>query len=242
MGKKLRFVAVIAALLVLIILCQAGGRFLKEEVIQGWETSGAAALGKNGRLIVLDPGHGGMDGGKIGVNGAEEKEINLKISLIIKKLLEKENIDVIVTRDTEERIGQDQVSDLKARVDIMNKEKPVLAVSIHQNSYHEESVHGAQVFYHTESEEGAKAAMIIQEALREIDPENTKEAKANNTYYILKRTEVPTVIAECGFLSNYEEAEKLASEEYQKELAQAVAKGILQYIEEKGEQEGLTEE
>ena len=90
MGKKLRFVAVIAALLVLIILCQAGGRFLKEEVIQGWETSGAAASGKNGRLIVLDPGHGGMDGGKIGVNGAEEKEINLKISLIIKKLLGQE--------------------------------------------------------------------------------------------------------------------------------------------------------
>ena len=66
--------------------------------------------------------------------------------------------------------------------------------------------------------------------LKEIDPDNTKAAKPNRTYYILKKTEVPVVIAECGFLSNYEEAEKLADEEYRQKLAEAVAKGILEYI------------
>ena len=137
-----------------------------------------------------------------------------------------------MTRSDENRIGEDRVSDLKARVDIMNRENPVLAVSIHQNSYHEESVHGAQVFYYSESKEGARAASMLQEALREADPENTKEAKANDTYYILKKTEVPTVIAECGFLSNYEEAEKLITEDYQRKMAEAIVKGILQYIEE----------
>ena len=128
MVKKLGVAASIAALLALIVLCQAGSRILKEGFAQGRETLGNASSAENGRLIVLDPGHGGMDGGKEGVNGAKEKDINLKISLIIKELLEEGDVEVIMTRDTEERIGEDQVSDLKARVDIMNREKPALAV------------------------------------------------------------------------------------------------------------------
>ena len=134
MVKKLGFAASIAALLALIVLCQAGSRILKGGFALGEETLGSAYSAENGRLIVLDPGHGGMDGGKEGVNGAKEKDINLQISLIIKELLEEEGVEVVMTRDTEERIGEDQVSDLKARVDIMNKEKPVLAVSIHQSA------------------------------------------------------------------------------------------------------------
>lgn len=232
MLRKIKFVAAIVALMVLVVLCQAGGGLLKKGFMKGRESSETATSAGRGRLIVLDPGHGGIDGGKKGINGAEEKEINLQISLIIKELLEKENVEVVMTRSNENRIGEDQVSDLKARVDIMNRENPVLAVSIHQNSYHEESVHGAQVFYYSESKEGARAASMLQEALREADPENTKEAKANDTYYILKKTEVPTVIAECGFLSNYEEAEKLITEDYQRKMAEAIVKGILQYIEE----------
>ena len=112
----------------------------------------------------------------------------------------------------------------------MNEKKPSLAVSIHQNSYHEENVFGAQVFYYKTSTEGEKAAAVIQEALQEVNPENTKKIKANDTYYLLKKTEVPTVIVECGFLSNYAEAEKLVSEDYQKKVAEAVTKGILQYL------------
>lgn len=234
MVRKLRFGAVILLMLVLIALCRKGAGVLKGNIDKGRETSAQAAGQVVEDLVVIDPGHGGMDGGKKGVNGVEEKEINLKVSLVLKEYLEADGIQVVMTRETEERIGSDQVSDLKARVAVMNEEKPALAVSIHQNSYHQENVRGAQVFYHSESEEGKRAAQIIQECFKKLDPENTKEAKANNTYYILKKTEVPTVIAECGFLSNYEDAEMLADEEYQKEVARAIADGILQYMKEKG--------
>jgi len=230
MLKKLGTVAAAVALIGLIFLCQAGGAILKKGFAEGKETSGRAA-GKEGYLVIIDAGHGGLDAGKVGVNGEEEKEINLNISLKIEKLLKQQKIEVKMTRTEDERLAESQVEDLKARTDFMNKEKPDLVVSIHQNSYHEESVSGAQVFYYTDSEQSKRAAELIQEALQEMDPENTKQAKGNNTYYILKKTEVPVVIAECGYLSNYEEADKLADGEYQQELAEAVVKGILRYLE-----------
>ena len=230
MLKKLGTVAAAVALIGLIFLCQAGGAILKKGFAEGKETSGRAA-GKEGYLVIIDAGHGGLDAGKVGVNGEEEKEINLNIALKIKKLLKQQKIAVKMTRTEDERLAESQVEDLKARTDFMNKEKPDLVISIHQNSYHEESVSGAQVFYYTDSKQSERAAGFIQEALKEIDPQNTKKAKGNNTYYILKKTEVPVVIAECGFLSNYEEAEKLADEKYQQKLAEAVAKGVVQYLE-----------
>ena len=157
----------------------------------------------------------------------KEKDINLTITNSVKKILEKENIQVIMTRETDEQLAQSKVEDLKYRVKIMNEVSPILAVSIHQNSYHEENVFGAQVFYYQTSTEGEKAAGIIQDALQKVNPDNTKKIKANNTYYIL-----PTVIVECGFLSNYKEAQKLVTEDYQKSVAEAVAEGILSYIKE----------
>lgn len=230
MLKKISTIGALAMLVGLIFLCQAGAGLLREGFADARETSGEAAGGEN-YLIIIDPGHGGLDAGKVGVNGKEEKEINLNISIKIQKLLKEQGVKVKMTRTEDERLAENQVEDLKARTDLMNKEKPDLVVSIHQNSYHEESVSGAQVFYYTDSEQSKRAAELIQEELQEIDPQNTKQAKGNNTYYILKKTEVPVVIAECGFLSNYEEADKLADGEYQQELAEAVVKGILRYLE-----------
>ena len=105
----------------------------------------------------------------------------------------------------------------------------MLAVSIHQNSYSSEEVHGAQVFYYSHSTEGERAAKIMQEILRDVDKGNTRQAKANDIYYMLKRTEVPVIIVECGFLSNRQEAALLITEEYQEKMAQAIAQGILEY-------------
>ncbi len=231
MKKKIGLIAVMAALLVLVYFCQLAGDMLWDSAARERETAAAGSAKEGTRLVVVDPGHGGIDAGKVGINGVEEKEINLKISLKIKEILNKEKVDVILTRESDERLADTQVSDLKERVSIMNNQKPVLAVSIHQNSYHEESVSGSQVFYYTDSTEGKQAAEILQRCLKELDPENAKNAAANNTYYILKKTEVPVVIVECGFLSNYSEAEKLAEEAYQQSLAEAVSKGILQYIQ-----------
>lgn len=186
--------------------------------------------------IVLDAGHGGADPGKIGVNDVEEKTINLAIAKKVETLLKKEKMDVVMTREEDIMLdGQNgqatKVGDMKARVARINELAPTLAVSIHQNSYHQEGVMGAQVFYYSHSEEGKRAAEIMQEALLILNTENNRKAKANDTYYLLKRTEVPTIIVECGFLSNWEEAELLKDEEYQEEVAEAIVSGIKAYIE-----------
>lgn len=102
---------------------------------------------------------------------------------------------------------------MRARCAIIDEAGAELTVSVHQNSYPAESVRGPQVFYHAQSSEGQKAAACLQEALnQELSITRPREIKANNTYYILKKTKTPVVIAECGFLSNYEEAEKLTNE------------------------------
>ena len=169
------------------------------------------------KIIVLDSGHGGDDPGKIGVNQAKGWE-------------------VVMTREKDEMLGDPQagnkkIHDMKARVEIINKTMPQAAVSIHQNSYQDEQIRGAQVFYYSHSEEGKRMAEQMQKALLTMDETNTRQAKANDTYYLLKRTEVPTIIVECGFLSNPEEAAKLTDTKYQKKMADAITKGIIACVE-----------
>ena len=180
--------------------------------------------------IVLDAGHGGADPGKVGINGVYEKDINLQVAKKVKELLEQQGINVIMTREMDEMLGgqmeNTKSEDMKERVRIINEAKPELAVSIHQNSYSDTSVRGAQTFYYSQSEEGRDYAGIIQNALLDVDPDNHRQAKANDNYYLLTRTQVPTVIVECGFLSNYDEAEKLADDKYQEEISKAIVHGI----------------
>lgn len=180
--------------------------------------------------IIVDAGHGGMDGGKIGVNDAKESDINLKIAKLLQEDLEKKQFQVTMTREGADGMADSNVEDLKARVTKINQEKPELVVSIHQNSYGDASVKGAQVFYFEHSDESEKAAKLIQKSMNEMDTDNHREAKANTTYYLLKRTEVPVVIVECGFLSNSEEADKLVTQEYQEKVAQAIVEGLYRYF------------
>ena len=181
--------------------------------------------------IVLDPGHGGSDPGKVGVNGVLEKELNLQIAMLVKESLEKKNIQVIMTRTSDEMLCPHDTDnrkreDMRKRVEMINDANPILAVSIHQNSYTDPTVSGAQVFYYFESEEGKRMAELMQKALLEVDVNNKRAAKANDNYYLLKKTNVPTIIVECGFLSNPSEAEKLKTKEYQESIANAIVNGI----------------
>lgn len=228
MASKVNAVFSMLILIGLIVLCNMAGREL-EEKINFEEAKETFKLSEN-VPIIIDAGHGGIDAGKSGVNGEKEKDINLKIAMKIKKLLSDNDVPVRMTRENDDRLADSQRADLEARTEIMNG-GALLAVSIHQNSYHDPAVSGAQVFYYTGSEEGRNAAGIIQAELNALAPDHTKEIKANDTYYILKNTEVPAVIVECGFLSNYTEAEKLSDDAYQNKIAEAVAKGILQYIQ-----------
>ncbi len=229
MGLRMKAAAGMLAVIMLIILCQILSLKLEKRIDNYNRTKETFKLSGDA-LIILDAGHGGLDSGKIGINDQEEKDINLKIALKIKKLLEEQGISVMMTRSADERLSETQTEDLKARTEIMNRSNAALAVSIHQNSFRDSSVSGAQVFYYPDSDEGRKAADAIQEELNDMQPDNRKEVKANDTYYILKNTEIPVVIVECGFLSNYTEAEKLADDSYQSVVAGTVVRGILQYI------------
>lgn len=187
--------------------------------------------------IVIDVGHGGFDSGKVGVNGELEKDINLQIALKLKDTLEAKGIKVIMTRDKDQGLYDESASnkkaqDLQKRCELINKEKPLMAVSIHQNSYTSPQIKGAQVFYYTTSIESQELAQTVQKALIEqVDPKNHREAKANDSYYLLKKTDAAIIIVECGFLSNPEEAAKLTDEAYQQKIADAICLGIFQYLD-----------
>lgn len=192
--------------------------------------------GKERPCVVIDAGHGGADPGKVGVDGSLEKDINLKIAKKLAAFLTAADVDVVLTREDDaglydENVSNKKVQDMKNRVALIEEKKPALTVSIHQNSYHEEYVHGAQVFYYEGSQESKEIAERMQRVLAEqIDPDNARQAKANSSYYLLKKTSSPIVIVECGFLSNYEEAQKLSSEIYQEKTAWAIHMAIMNYL------------
>ena len=188
--------------------------------------------------IVVDAGHGGDDPGKIGINDALEKDINLQIALKLQKILEQNNIKVVMTRNTDaglysEGATNKKAEDMQKRCKIIEDSNALFTVSIHQNSYTSPEIQGAQVFYYGESQEGKELAEVLQKSLvAELDKENHRTAKANESYYLLKKTESPTVIVECGFLSNSQEAELLSDAEYQQKVAVAISKGIENYLNE----------
>lgn len=188
--------------------------------------------------IVVDAGHGGSDPGKVGVNDALEKDINLSLALKLKDLLEQKKINVVLTRDSDAGLypadtTNKKAADMQKRCQLITEANPVFTISIHQNSYTTPDIKGAQVFYYGQSAGGEKLANILQESLvSHVDPENKRVAKANESYYLLKKTPTPTVIVECGFLSNPTEADLLLDEDYQNKLVRAIYMGILEYLEE----------
>lgn len=189
-----------------------------------------AVIDRDEPVIVIDPGHGGEDPGKVGVNDILEKDINLQISMKVRDLLEEVGITVVMTRE-DDKVPDRKKEDLGERVELINKTKPTLALCIHQNSYTTPDIFGAQVFYHTKTEEAENVATLVQESMRAIDPNNKREIKENDTYYMLKFSEVPTIIVECGFLTNPTEAQKLTTEEYQDEVAFAICEGIVKWLD-----------
>lgn len=206
-------------------------------ILASWKLSELTAdvskeqKGKKGQIvIVIDPGHGGEDPGKVGVNEVLEKDLNLVIAKKVQNLLKDTDIKIVMTREDDD-VPTAKKKDLEQRIELINKTDPNLVVCIHQNSYTSPSIKGAQVFYYTPSKEGKEAASIVQAELRELDATNKRVIKANDTYYMLKYSKPPTIIVECGFLTNPEEAEKLTKEEYQDELAFAICEGIIKWLD-----------
>ena len=190
---------------------------------------------KKNICVVIDAGHGGADPGKVGINDQLEKDINLEIAQMLKQFLQAEGITVVMTREGDgglydENASNKKVQDMKRRLAIIEEADPVLVVSIHQNSYHEEYVKGAQVFYYETSQNSKQLAEIIQEQLRSLDSDTKREAKGNDSYFLLKKTSKPIVIVECGFLSNREEAAELSTPLYQEKMAWNIHMGVMKYL------------
>lgn len=220
------------------VIAREGAAYVATGNIMGLgqsETENNSDMGKKQICVVVDAGHGGSDPGKVGINGALEKDINLQIAEMLKNFLEAEDIKVVMTREDgnglyDEGASNKKVQDMKRRLDVIEKADPELVVSIHQNSYHEEYVKGAQVFYYHTSEKSRELAKMLQEQLRLLDSGNKREAKGNDSYYLLKKTGKPIVIVECGFLSNKTEAEKLVTSYYQEKMAWNIHMGVMKYI------------
>ena len=213
-----------------------------------WQAGSLAAAGvqfihaENGSgekkkyIVCVDPGHGGTDPGKVGINGQLEKDINLAIAKKLKTYLEASDVTVVLTRDKDMGLyssgdAHKKMADMRKRCQLIGEAKPDLVISIHQNSYHEEAIRGGQVFYYKTSVRGKKLAESLQKRFDYVlGDSNKRQAKANDNYYLLLHVKEPIVIAECGFLSNREEAKKLETEEYQDRLAWTLHMGIMEYL------------
>ncbi len=203
------------------------------------ESSQTSVLPVGNKVVLLDAGHGGEDGGAIGGEGTVEKDINLAVMLKLQALLEQGGCTVITTRTEDislhnsgdEKTGNRKMSDLNNRKAMPSEYDADIFVSIHMNTFPDGKYSGAQVFY-AESEGSEKLAKCIQEELKsQVDNTNMRETKsAEGNIYILADAKIPSVVAECGFLSNSEEEQKLKNAEYQQKLAFAIYCGIIKYF------------
>ncbi|BFL48570.1 N-acetylmuramoyl-L-alanine amidase [Lactonifactor longoviformis] len=218
--------------LLMAVLLLVGAFFLSKE---GAELV-SKELAQDAKVIVVDAGHGGIDPGVIGIGGLKEKDINLQIAKKVKKKLEKEGYTIVMTRTKDEGLYEEntnnkKVQDMQNRCNLIKEKKPVMTISIHQNSYPDASVCGPQVFYFTHSAEGAKLGKSIQDQLNTyLEVARPRVEKGNSTYYLLKKSEGVLTIVECGFLTNPDEAAKLQTKEYQDKVAEAVCQGVLEYL------------
>lgn len=186
--------------------------------------------------IVLDAGHGGVDGGVVGVRtGVKESELNLKVVKKLEKHLVDAGFIVVLTRSSE--VGLYGVAnsslkrkDMEKRKKIIEKTKPNLVVSVHMNQYSLSTRRGAQVFYNAKNDNSKLLAQSVQDSFNSMKEAVRNCSALSGDYYIIKCTDYPSIIAECGFLSSPEDEALLITDEYQENLAYTIFKGISTYL------------
>ena len=183
---------------------------------------------KTKKTVIIDPGHGGIDVGTVGIDGSLEKNINLSISLDLYDYLMVSGINTVLTRDGDYevyRAGEKRTkSDLYNRMDFINSVPDSILISIHQNHFENEAEWGTQVWFSPNDEISPTLAdKILRSVKKNIQPENKRENKvSDNSYYILYKAQKPSVMVECGFVSNRNENNKLQDKEYQKDMAYSI--------------------
>lgn len=203
-----------------------------------YRVASAVNMNMKEKVIVIDPGHGGEDGGAVAFDGTNEKDLNLNISLKLKDLFENNGFKVIMTRLEDTDLGDKNLSTIKERKrsDIINRTKICntsnadLIISIHQNYFEDPKYSGAQMFYGKQTESKKLASYLQNEVKTSLQPTNKREIKEGKGIYILENTSLPIVLIECGFISNRDELIKLKDEIYVNKLSDAIYKGVCKYL------------
>ncbi len=189
------------------------------------------ALSHSKAVVIIDAGHGGFDPGVIG-NDMYEKDVNLEIALKLQEYLEQSGAYVYMTRTDDSATANTKKKDMLFRKSFTNGSNADILISIHQNSFTDSKVNGSQVFYYDNSEKSKILALNIQEQLNIFaNPTNNKKAMPTSTYYLLRETNIPAVIVECGFLTSPDDSYKLSTDEYKDKLAWSIYVATLKYFD-----------
>lgn len=214
--------------------------FFSKDVSVTVPASADAGENVNKKVIVLDAGHGGIDGGCVSVNGVAEKGINLSIVQTLRDCFDILGFDVVCTREDDrsihdsgvEGIGKQKLSDMKNRLDIINRYDDALVLSVHQNQFVDERYSGAQMFYAKDNDDSRRLAECMKKQfVALLQPNNERETKpVGKEIYLIHNAKSPSVLVECGFLSNHDEAKLLESADYQKKVAFTILTGAHEYL------------
>lgn len=228
---KGKYINIAIAVLVAIFLCVFDFSFLNGVI----RTFGGGVESKE-KVIIVDAGHGGVDGGAVSSNGTSEKSINLAIAKKLQAHIETGGDVCVMVRENDDGLYSSTTVKGKKSEDMKNRKKIITSsggdifISIHLNFFPQQKYHGAQVFYQKGDENGEKLAKCVQDEMRAVlDPSNTRVEKESDSYYLLKNNEMPSIIVECGFLSNPEEEALLKSDSYQEKIAWAIYRGIIKF-------------
>lgn len=236
--KKFFAGLILPAVIVTMMIMLLSASFAADDIITNYRERYIAAMNQekptDTPIMIIDPGHGGADGGAVSVTGGKESEINLSIALKAELLSAFFGVDTVLTRTDEEidypfdcdTIRKKKVYDTKTRVELINSYQNAILVSIHQNNFSDSSVYGAQVFFRT-PDDSFQLSENITENLTLFADLVREPVKISNSIYIFSNIKCPAVMVECGFLSNPEENELLNTENYQNKLAISILTGYL---------------
>ncbi len=204
------------------------------------ERVGRQMVNNSEPCVVVDAGHGAPDGGAVGANGTDEKEINLSIAKKLQEVLEGKGIKVIMTRETDDGIWDEdaqtirekKVSDMNNRLQIIKNSGADLFLSIHMNSFTNRRANGLRIFYDKQHPDGEALAASIQQSIADVTGAETNAVKTADTrLFLMKNPVTMSILVECGFISNPEEEKKLQNDEYRAEIAWAIAESVENYFD-----------
>lgn len=232
--EKKSIIAIITAFLIIL------SAMLYLTFMANFSAAEASSMPITQKTVIVDAGHGGDDGGAIGIDGTVEKDINLDIALKLEKILKFYGFNVIMTRtqdvmtcdDGLDSLRKRKISDIHNRFELMRKNPDAIFISVHQNKFEDSSQHGTQVFYSGNDERSKELAEAIQTSVTlTLQRKNDRVVKKSGSgIYLLYHAKIPAVLVECGFISNSDEVKKLKDERYRMKLAILIADGLLKYL------------